>query len=678
MPHRGLLGTVPRMTTPPATASLEHTDAAPARDHDVATSPARQSMRSEWAGLPAGARAGAALLGLYILGVSVLRFWECLDPWVAETDWKQWVWQYWRYTIDGAFPAGHVITDYTFNAQPPLYHAVMSTLSRVFRPVVAANIVNWIAWALAVWAAVMAVRARSNLLVGLMGAALFVRDDVVHRITAGGYPRSFGPTLVLLFLAAWLAGRHRLVLLVLVVASALYPSVAVPCGLAYGLWTALTARRDSLGAWLRPNLEVVATGAIVGVLAQLQSFTAPEWWGSVVWAKDAGPELTAAGRTPWLPLKDMWPSVWGYATEPFTFSGWLPEGRAGAGLTLPWTQPTAVTCALVLCTAMALLVVVRRERWRADLAWVLAPASAAWLVLSLLAPAFFLPHKVSGAPSFNVVIALVGAAAMIVAAVRGRLPRELLLIFGTSVLAFWLARVLAFKLYLPHRMVQHTLPSIMTVSLCLLAWEAAGVLFAAERRRTLAVLVGLVLPVMVLSGDGLDVGKAYRSYAKDAPLYQWVEKNTKVTDQFAGNYRPLDEIPFFSARQVYVNWKMAHPFRKGFFEEIERRTLKMYDAFYCTDLKDLLAFADETGVAFFVVDRKLYKAVERGDGQLFEPMRSAVVRQFFEPRRERGFALQDPPREIVAFRHGSYSVISIDELRAYLASAPAAPAPSVP
>ena len=634
------------------------------------------SVRQEWAVLSPAARTVAGVIGLYIVVVSVLRFWQCLDPWVAETDWKQWVWQYWRYHINGAFPEGHVITDYTFNAQPPLYHAAMSTLSRLFRPVVAANVVNWIAWALALWAAMIAVRARTNLLVGLLGTGLFVRDDVVHRITAGGYPRSFGPTLTLLFLAAWLCGRHRLVLLVLVVASALYPSVAVPCGLAYGIWTVFTAPRASFKAWLRPNLEVVATGLAVIVLAQLQSFTAPDWWGPVVWAKEAGPELTAAGRTAWLPLKALWPGVWAYATEPFTFAGWLPEGRAGDGVRLPWTQATAVTGALSLCAAMAALLSIRRERWRADLAWTVLPALAAWLVLGQLAPSFFLPHRASIVPSFTVAVALIGATAVGVATVRRRFPVEILLLFATSVFSYWLARELAFKLYLPHRMVQHTLPSIVVVGVCVLAWQAAGVLFAADKKRTLAVFVGLVLPIVVLSGDGLDAGSGYRSYANNAPLYQWVQKNTKVTDQFAGNYRPLDEIPFFSARQVYVNWKMAHPFRKGFFDEIQKRTLKMYDAFYCTDLKQLLAFADETNVAWFIVDKNLFKGVERGDGQLFEPMRSAIVEQIFNPRRDTGFALQTPPAAIVAFRHGPYSVISIDKLRAFLAQqAEASPPP---
>ncbi len=78
----------------------------------------------------------AALLVLaYVVAVARLRFENAFDPYVAETDWKQAIWHYWRYS-----------------------------------------------------------------------AALLARDLRFHVVTAGGYARSFGPLLVLVFLAACLDG----------------------------------------------------------------------------------------------------------------------------------------------------------------------------------------------------------------------------------------------------------------------------------------------------------------------------------------------------------------------------------------------------------------------------------------------------------------------------------------
>ncbi len=566
-----------------------------------------QTLKDEIHELPVWQKSFALALVSYIVSVSVQRFAFCLTPWVAETDWKQWIWQYWRYHVDGAFPPGNVITDYTFNAQPPLYHLAMSTLSRVFRPVIAADIVSWSAWVLALWACVVAVRRRSTVVVGLMVALLFVRDDLLHRFSMGGYPRSFGPTLTLLFLAAWLNGRHRLVLLVLVAASAVYPSVCVPCGLAYGLWTAATAPRTSIKAWLRKNVEVVVAGVAVGVLAQLQSLTAPAWWGPVVWASEVGPELTAAGRSAWMPLGPFWPKVGSYFFEPWNFTGAFWSDKQ-----IPWPQEVAHGAGLLAALVAAVVTVVKGKR---------APV-----------------------------------------------PWQLLLLLLCAVFSFFLARVLAFKLYLPHRMVQHTLPPILFVTLGLLFFTTGMTLFRDKTRAMLFVFAGVVVPQFVLSGDGLGSTRM-RSYAERADLYTWIQNNTKITDQFGGYYSVLDEIPFFAIRPVYVNWKMAHPFRKGYFAEIESRTIEMYSAFYCTDLKELRAFSKKNDVAWFVVNDTMFDRLEQGDSQLFEPTRSTILKTVFEPRRATGFALRDPPAEIVAFRLGNIRVLSMAQLDTLLGPA---------
>jgi hypothetical protein len=552
--------------------------------------------------------AGGFLIA-YIVGASVVRFLPAYQPHVAETDWKQWVWPYWRYHIAGAFPEGHPITDYTFNAQPPLYRAMMALLSSLLEPVSAANVVNWLAWGCGIVGIAVALRARANWVVGLVGAALLVRDDVIYRMTAGGYPRSFGPMLTLLFLAAWLSGKRRLALLVLVVAAALYPSVAVPCGLAIGLWTLITAPRTSLMDWLRPQLEVLAAGVLVGAFGQLQSLTAPDWWGPVVWAKDAGVELTASGRTPWLPLGPFWSKATSYMFAPFGFSGTFTET-----VKVPWTEYVATRVLAVWFGVATLIVVVKR---------------------------------------------------------RQRFPCEVLLLIGCALFSFWVARELAFKLYLPHRMVQHTLPAIVLLGAVLVTWEAITALMGdKEPRRTVAVIVCAMLPVFFLGGDGLKAGSGYRSYAGNAKLFAWIKNNTDVADQFAGNYWVMDEIPLFTARMNYVGWKMAHPFRKGFFEEVTNRTYKMYGAIYATSLEDVLSFADETGTRWLVIDQRTFDTLESGDGQLFEPLRSYIDANIYRPNKARGFALANPPREIVAFKHKPYIVYSIDRLREYLAKGP--------
>jgi hypothetical protein len=549
---------------------------------------------------------GTAVVVSYVFVVCVMRFWRAFDPYVAETDWKQWVWQYWRYHVDGAFPPGHLLTDYAFAVQPVLFWAPMAALSTVFTPVVAANLLNFVAVALAVGAIYVAVRSRTNHWMGLAAAALLVRDSAYFRVTAGGYPRTFGPTLTLLFLAAWLTGRHRATCVVLVVVAALYPSVVVPCGLAYGLWTTVEAVKTK--RW-RPFVELCVAGVGVVFFGLLQNTQAPDWYGSVVTLKDAVdmPALGPRGRFPWLPLDPIVAKTWSYALQPFVVNGHT--------LLKPLTD------------------------WSASHDYVLS-----------LAP---------------LVVAL-----GVVAWKRQPFPLQIPLLVACAVLGFVAARELAFRLYLPRRVVQHTIPYVVATALPIAAYLAARAL--APARATAAALLVVVLPVFVFSGSGLAIGEGYRSYRKDQRLYRWIERNTPIDAQLAGDMKVLDELPLFSVRQVYVNWKMAHPVRKGYYQENEDRILAMYRAFYAANVDEILDFAQKADVDYFVVDRALYERPQPGE-TLFAPI-DRPVKAMFEANKSRGFALNPAPADAVVFTHDRYDVVDVAKLAAFRGRWPA-PAP---
>ena len=121
----------PTPTTAPETTTTATTmtawDALPAGQLSTLT------LKQELAQLPAWAKVVAALLTTYVISVSIMRFSQCLNPWVAETDWKQWVWQYWRYHIPGAFPEGHPITDYTTGQPARIDFGFFEDVARIDR-----------------------------------------------------------------------------------------------------------------------------------------------------------------------------------------------------------------------------------------------------------------------------------------------------------------------------------------------------------------------------------------------------------------------------------------------------------------------------------------------------------------------------------------------------------------
>ena len=150
-----------------------------------------------------------------------------------------------------------------------------------------------------------------------------------------------------------------------------------------------------------------------------------------------------------------------------------------------------------------------------------------------------------------------------------------------------------------------------------------------------------------------------------APLMTWV--NTTDPDaRFAGDLRLADWIPLFGRRHAFVNFTLAHPFRGGYFAVVRQRIEAVYDAIYADDLRRVLAFLDDTGVDYLVVDHAAFARVEAGFGRLFEPMRSTVNDTMFLPRRGR-FVLETPPPAAVVFEHGQIQVIGREALRAVLA-----------
>jgi hypothetical protein len=538
-----------------------------------------------------------AVLLAYCALITVLRLVPTLQPWVAETDWKQWVWQYHRYHEDGAFPPGHVINDYVFLTQPPFYWAWMAAFSTIFTPIHAAVLLNVVSFVGALAGAYLVVKEKTRPVFGALAAALLARDDVFHRITVGGYPRSFGPTLTLLFLWAWMSGRRRLVLALFIVMAGLYPSVVVPTALAYGLWSVFLSGKDR---WWRRNLELAATGVVVIVLAELQSLQAPAWWGKVVGLAEAKtmPALGPHGRFTWLPFESFWPKATSYLLQPFGRSGGLDH----ANLLLPQGVLRALFGVLF---AMLLLVALGIAKRKSK------------------------PLEVPLAP---------------------------FLVVATALFSYFLARVLAFQLYLPHRMVQHTLPYVAVVLFVLLLVAAARAMFEDDKRVNLAV-AGVALSVFVLCGDGV-WAPGLRSYAKDAPLYTWLHDHTKHTDQFAGSLAVLDEIPLFASRQMYVNWKMAHPVRRGYYDEMERRIRAMMDATYATTKEQVLAFAEKEKIDYFIVDHRVFDEVEES---LFEPIRKDVVKMQ-KQRKAQGFFLEHVPADAIVFHHGDYDVVDLKRL----------------
>ena len=552
----------------------------------------------------------------YIAATMVYRFSGISGEFVADPDQRQAVFHYWRYQISGAFPPGDLLTDYAFVMHaPPFWWVMMAPLSLIFEPITAAMILNIFAFVATCIAAYLCCRAFMSHIAALAGAVFIAHSSGFHLVTAGGYARTFGPLLVLMFMAALMHKRHKTTLAVLVLQAGLYPSVVIPCGIAYGVYCIFVG--DTMAARIRRTIEVSLTGFVVILLGLFQSLGAPDWWGSVVWESEA--------------LKMP---VW---------------GKGGRVNEAPLGNP-------------AKIIALQFERT-------------------------FLPigHKISA--SFTdfamdnhafLQFMIVGFMLAYVVVRKQRIPLAPLGMIMASFAAYFLARSMAFKLYLPYRPLTHVLPYTLFILVPCLAFAISKDLFKNRKAKnnTIAICAFLLalVPTFIFTGDGLGntARKTYSSYAKNKALFNFV-RTTPLKAVYAGSFRPTDKIPLFGYHRVYINRVMAHPFRPGLYEEIERRVEKTYRALYAKTPCELNKLADEE-VAYFVFQKSDLRGM---DNLLFEPVGSRLAPMVTRGKKD-GFYLEQADPDVLVFEGPVHKVIDLQKLRAkYSESCALSPEPPV-
>jgi hypothetical protein len=479
---------------------------------------------------------------MYIAATSAIRIVPMFDPWGFDGDQAQAVWQYWRYAKSGAFPPGDLQTDYAFVMHaPPVWWLAMSTFTTILRsPLWAAKLLNLVSYGGACFFLWRLVAKRSHALVGLAAVVVMLRNNTFFQLTAGGYARSFGPLLVLLFLDAFLARKHLLTLAVLVLQAALYPSVAMPCATAYGIYVVVAG---PMRKRLRRMAGMFVAGLLIIACGLYQDLLAPSWWGKVVSVAQAlkMPAWGHGGRIDEAPLRP-WENEIARQVEVV----FLPRGHPLSQLpvqAITWHHalPIAVLVALAVVTT---LVMRGRRRSRGE------EFSAA--------------------------------------------PWELLLVFAATIASYFLARALAFKLYFPYRVLAHVIPSLFSIAIPLFAWSLL-------RRAAVTALV-VVLPMLLLFGEGIDIPLSTYGRAQDEiPLYEQV-RELPIDAQIAGAIGVMDRLPLFTWHRVFVSRNLAHPFRPGYYAEEERRIRAVYAMIYATDLDDVVAIAKKEHVTHLLFD----------------------------------------------------------------------------
>ncbi|MFN4896996.1 MAG: hypothetical protein ACK5GN_04655 [Pseudomonadota bacterium] len=235
---------------------------------------------------------------------------------------------------------------------------------------------------------------------------------------------------------------------------------------------------------------------------------------------------------------------------------------------------------------------------------------------------------------------------------RVALPSEIVLFGAASVITYSLARVFAFRLFVPDRHLQIPMVFFMVSAFTVGVWR---VFIRRDPNRpesalrscwpALIALAGLAGVVYQCSGDGLQ-GDANFNYpsTKRGGMYQWVRENTPQESLVACHPTHCDGMQLFGVRRALVTTETSHPFYPRYNLEMRRRSELSLRAHYAESLEDVVALLEPEGVTHFVFRRADFRSENITRASYFPPL-DRVVKELVK-RPSGRFAFDSLPKAL--------------------------------
>lgn len=189
----------------------------------------------------------------------------------------------------------------------------------------------------------------------------------------------------------------------------------------------------------------------------------------------------------------------------------------------------------------------------------------------------------------------------------------------SSLLLFFAAQALLFKLFIPSRYLEYTTNLLYCLGVPLLL----SPLLLPALRRWPRLAVAALLAVALFLGAVRQHGRELYDYSTDRALYEAVQK-TPAAALFAGFPTQMDNVLTFGQRNVYASYELAHPWSTGYWKLLEPRLEKVLRAYYSSDPEEIRHFCAEAHVDFFVVDRRHFRPEFMNAKPFFEPFANVI------------------------------------------------------
>ena len=259
----------------------------------------------------------------------------------------------------------------------------------------------------------------------------------------------------------------------------------------------------------------------------------------------------------------------------------------------------------------------------------------------------------------RVTLVLVAAALVMGRRALARLRPIVPALLVASVVAFAAAQALAYRLFIPERILKYAWPPVFLAALPVFAMEALRPL--ARRHAALVAVIVLAGVQLTLHGSGL---------ARRYGVHDWSARDTPTTRFLstlpagvlvAAGLEESSDIQVFARRQTLFSAMTNLPHFDAYAVEMERRIGDYYGAYYVRDPAQVRDFAARYGVHYLVGDARDFgpAALERA---LYAEPWTSLARDLLARGPIDQLVLAKPPEGAIVFADGPRFVLDLRKL----------------
>jgi len=263
---------------------------------------------------------------------------------------------------------------------------------------------------------------------------------------------------------------------------------------------------------------------------------------------------------------------------------------------------------------------------------------------------------------------------------RELIPPEIVIFGLSALLVYFLARQFAFKLYLPDRHILTPIALAFFYALPVGLWKLfAGAHEQRPLNGFLALLL-LAIVITLGSGTGLETAKRgtanfnFHERVRGG-VFAWMREHTPPTALIAAHPTHLDPVQLLGMRKGFATTETWHPFFAAYNQEIKRRLEISFRAHYATTLTEFITILESERIDYFLFARKLMRPENLRKAGYLEPLNSLVRGLASKDSYQYAyFQLPFGNKKVVPFSDEQSVLIDINALKRFIAADKSAPA----